>query len=151
MIKFDFGVEADDSDKNNVKKGISAIDLRKQFYENGITINWKKYDKDGNNHGALIKYKMLYRTTGKAKQGHCVFCREEIHGAMQKYLTMDLWSRMPNENGAKIVELAAYAPMITATALKFIHIPINNIFVVKDEESACKKKAHLIKYENGRS
>ena len=150
MVKFDFGVEADESGKSNLKPGISANELRKQYYEDGVTINWKKYDKDGNAYKDPIKYKMLYRTTGKAKQGHCVFCREELHSTMQKYLTMDLWDRMPNENGAKIVELAAYAPMITATALKFINIPIDNIFVVKDEESACKKKAHLVKYENGR-
>ena len=154
MIKFDYGVEGDDSDPQNVKNGIAAKDLRNLYYKNGVTIQWKQYDKDGNEIEGKrnpIEYKMLYRSTGKAKDGHCVFCRKELYNKMIKYLTMDLWVKMPDEKGAKIVELSAYAPLITATASRFIHIPIKNIFVVRDEEVHCDKKvAHIVRYTKDR-
>ncbi len=149
MIKFDYGVDKDESDKNNVKPGMSAKDLRNLYYENGVTVQWRQYDKDGNEIEGKrnpIDYKMLYRSTGKAKDGHCIFCRKELYNNMLKYLTMDLWEKMPNEKGAKIVELSAYAPLITATATRFIHIPLDNIFVVKDEEVSCLKNAHIVRY-----
>lgn len=149
MIKFDYGVDVDDSDINNIKPGISAKDLREMYYNDGVTIQWRQYDKEGNEiigKRTPIKYRMLYRSTGKAKEGHCVFCREEIHAKMLKYLTMDLYDKMPDGKAAKIVELSAYAPLITATAIGFIHIPLNNIFVVKDEAVSCYKKAHVVRY-----
>lgn len=149
MIKFDYGVEADDSDAEHTKQGISSKELRTLYYENGVTINWKQYDKDGSEIVGKrnpIEYKMLYRSTGKAKDGHCIFCRKELHGKLLKYLTMDLWDKMPAGVGAKIVEMSAYAPLITATATRFIHIPLDNIFVIRDEEAVCSKKAHIVKH-----
>ena len=72
--------------------------------------------------------------TGKAKEGYCLFIKEEFHRKVLYYLTMGLWERMPNEKGAKIVEMSAYAPLITATALDYIHIPMENIFVLEDQK-----------------
>lgn len=63
---------------------------------------------------------------------------------MIKYLTMGLYKRIPNMKGAKIVELSAYAPLITATAIDYIHIPLDNMLVVKDESVACKKTACVV-------
>ena len=149
MMRFDYSVKADDSNEKNVKPGVSADNLRKLYYENGVTIVWRQYDKDGNEIEGKrnpVKYRMLYRSTGKAKEGYCVFCREELHKKLQEYLTMDLWNQIPNEAGAKIVELSAYAPLITATAMRYIHIPLSNIFVVKDEEVFCEKKAYIVRY-----
>ena len=149
MMRFDHSAEADDSDKESVKPRVSVDNLRKLYYENGVTIVWRQYDKDGNEIEGKrnpVKYRMLYRNTGKAKEGYCVFCREELHEKLLKYLTMDLWNRIPNEVGAKIVELSAYAPLITATAMRYIHIPLNNIFVMKDEEVSCEKAAYIVRY-----
>lgn len=149
MIKFDYGVDKDESDANNIKEAVQAKTLREIYYKNGVIINWKQFDKDGNEIEGKrnpIEYKMLYRSTGKAKDGHCIFCRKEIHKKMLKYLTMNLWYKMPDTIGAKIVELSAYAPLITATATRFIHIPLDNIFVVKDEEVPCFKNAHIVRY-----
>ncbi len=92
-----------------------------------------------------IKYLMLMRSAGKAKAGQCIFVRDSLHKKFRDYLTMGLWERMPDETGAKIVELSAYAPLIAATAINQIQIPINNIFVVKDEEVFCDKKAYIVK------
>ena len=88
---------------------------------------------------------MLLRTTGKAKEGYCLFIREELHKKVLSYLTMGLWDRMPDEKGAKIVEMSAYAPLITATAIDYIQIPMENIFVLKDQKCSCYKKAITVK------
>jgi len=91
---------------------------------------------------------MLLRSTGKAKEGYCLFIKEELHKKVINYLTMGLWGRMPNIKGAKIVEMSAYAPLITATAIDYIQIPMENIFVLKDQKSSCYKKAIVVKSED---
>lgn len=149
MVKFDYGVDKDDSDKKNIKSYVSINELRNEAYENGITITWKKYNKDTGQEivGArkTIIYRMLMRNPGKAKEGQCIFVRANLHEKMRDYLTMNLWKKMPNEKGAKIVEMSAYAPLITATAIDFIKIPLENIFVLKDEPVSCEKKAYKVK------
>ena len=149
MMKFDWGVDEDDSDKEDIKPSITTQELRNYYYENDATIVWKTYNK---NTGKEIKgkertitYKMLLRSPGKAKEGHCLFIRKELHRKTLNYLTIGLWERMPNIKGAKIVELSAYAPLITATAIDYIHIPMENIFVLKDQESKCVKNAVAVK------
>lgn len=116
VMKFDYGV----------KDGKSVAELRDYYYENGATVKWKFYDEP-------IHYKMLMRSPGKAKEGDCIFIREKFHSKAIKYLTMDLWGKMPFEN-APIVEMSAYAPLTTATAIDYITIPMENILIVKDED-----------------
>lgn len=60
---------------------------------------------------------------------------------------MGLIDKIPDGKGAKIVELSAYAPLITATAMDFIHIPLDNILVIKDEKVSCRKKACVVGVE----
>jgi len=133
VMKFDFGV----------KGGMSAAELREYYYENGATVKWKFYDEP-------IHYKMLMRSPGKAKEGDCIFIREKFYSKAIKYLTMDLWDKMPREN-APIVEMSAYAPLTTATAIDYITIPMENILIVKDEDvytmvNAVRVKAKDIPY-----
>ncbi len=128
---------------------MSTYDLRKRYYEDGATIPWKDYRKDGAVKVQSINYRMLYRSTGKAKEGSCIFVRESLHKKYRDYLTMGLWDRIPDAPGAKIVELSAYAPLITATAADFIRIPIENIFVAKDETVQSMRKACVVKYGEG--
>lgn len=125
---------------------MSTYDLRKMYYENGAVIPWKDYRKDGAVKVQSINYRMLYRSTGKAKEGSCIFVRESLHKKYRDYLTMGLWDRIPDAPGAKIVELSAYAPLITATAADFIRIPIDSIFVAKDETVQSMRKACVVKY-----
>lgn len=44
------------------------------------------------------------RSHGKAKEGNCVFIRENLHRFALRYITMDLWDKMPPRQ-AKIVEM----------------------------------------------
>ena len=125
---------------------MSTYDLRKMYYENGAVIPWKDYRKDGAVKVQSINYRMLYRSTGKAKEGSCIFVRESLYKKYRDYLTMGLWSKIPDAPGAKIVELSAYAPLITATAADFIRIPIDSIFVAKDETVQSMRKACVVKY-----
>ncbi|WP_243126504.1 hypothetical protein [Clostridium sp. HBUAS56010] len=145
MIKFDFGVEEDDSVEGEYKPPVSAEDLRKYYYENGAEITWQTYDSETGKvipgSGKTIIYRMLMRSPGKAKEGHCIFIRDDLLNKTRKYLTMGLWDRMENVKGAQIVELSAYAPLITATAIDYINIPLENIFVLKDEKVSVFKKA----------
>lgn len=142
VMKFNYGV----------KGGMPAKELREYYYENGATVIWPAYDKEG----AVVKeepihYKMLMRSTGKAKCGDCIFIRENLYQTALKYITMDLWDKMPYEN-ADIVGMSAYAPLVTATAIGYINIPIENILIVKDEDvysmvNAVSVKAKDVPYE----
>ena len=151
VIKFDYYVDGysetgllNDCDseqmraQNDYTGRVSTKELRKKYYEEGATITWHTYDsKTGDPIPALdktIEYRMLMRSPGKAKEGSCIFIRKELLDVARQYLTMDLWSGMP-EQGAKIVELSAYMTMITAAAMDFINIPLKNILIVKDVES----------------
>lgn len=134
VMKFDYGI----------RNGMSAKELREYYYENGADVVWNTYEES-------IHYKMLMRSTGKAKEGDCIFIRENLYDTALKYITMDLWDRMPYEN-ADIVGMSAYAPLVTATAIDYITIPMENIFIVKDEDvyalvNAVSVKTHNVPYE----
>lgn len=122
---------------SGIKDSVSAKELRQIYYTQGCTITWHKYNKKTGDiiHGAdeTITYRMLMRSPGKAKKGDCVFVREELLTIARDYLTMGLWDRMPQEN-ADIVSLSAYSTLITASALDYIHIPLKNILIVRDQE-----------------
>lgn len=121
---------------SGIKDSVSAKELRQMYYTQGCTITWHKYNKKTGDiiHGAdeTITYRMLMRSPGKAKKGDCVFVREELLTIARDYLTMGLWDRMPQEN-ADIVSLSAYSTLITASALGYIHIPLKNILIVRDQ------------------
>lgn len=122
---------------SGIKDSVSAKELRQIYYTQGCTITWHKYDRKTGDiiHGTdeTITYRMLMRSPGKAKKGDCVFVREELVTIARDYLTMGLWDRMPQEN-ADIVSLSAYSTLITASALDYIHIPLKNILIVRDQE-----------------
>lgn len=142
VLKFDYGV----------KGGMCAQELRDYYYENGATVAWPLYDKEGNVvKDKPIHYKMLMRSTGKAKEGDCIFIRENLHDTALKFITMNLWDKMPYD-GADIVGMSAYALLVTATAIGFITIPMENILIVKDEvvptmTNAVSVKVYDIPYE----
>jgi len=136
-VKFDYGVKAEKG-----LLGIKAKSLRKYYYTNGADI--VKKSKNPEEIPKTISYKMLMRSTGKAKEGDCIFIREDLHKKALQYITMDLWDKMPYDN-AKIVEMSAYSTLITATAIDYIVLPLDNIFVVEDEKVTAMKKAVTVK------
>lgn len=89
---------------------------------------------------------MLMRSTGKAKEGACIFICEKLHKKALDYITMKLYDKMPFNN-ANIVGLSAYSTLITATAIDYISIPLANIFVAKDESVSTMKQALTVKVE----
>lgn len=144
VMKFDYGAKEKLVDGNVIQKK-SASDLRNDYYKNGSTVTWTHKTKDGIvENPKPISYRMLMRSTGKAKEGDCIFIREDLHKSAINYITMGLYDKMPNDN-AKIVEMSAYSTLITATAIDYITLPLDNIFVVKDAESSVFKRAYTVK------
>ena len=44
MMKFDWGVEKDDSNKEDIKPSMTIQELRDYYYENGATVTWKTFN-----------------------------------------------------------------------------------------------------------
>lgn len=138
VVKFNYDAEYR---IDNVEEKISKHDLRKLFYKSGITYTFEKKNRQGEVvERKPIHYKMLMRSTGKAKQGECIFIRDSLHHKAISFLTMGLYDLMDKqsqndpEKVFKLVELSAYQTLTTATAKGYIQMPLENILVVKDEE-----------------
>ncbi|MDE5910236.1 MAG: hypothetical protein K2H52_16085 [Lachnospiraceae bacterium] len=137
VVKFNYDAEYRiDSTEEKVTKH----DLRNIFYKNGVDYTFEKKNRKGEIVERIpIHFKMLMRSTGKAKQGECVFVRDSLHHKAINFLTMGLYDLMDKqskddpEKVFKLVELSAYQTLTTATAKGYIQIPLENILVVKDE------------------
>lgn len=149
ILKFDYSVPKSADSVKSSKPEISPDKLRKMYYRDGCEITWNTYDKKTGEVVAsqTILYRMLYRTPGKAKDGSCIFIRDELLNKARKYLTMDLYDKMP-DTGAKIVEMSAYSTLITASAMDYIHIPMENILIVKDQKSATERPALAVRVDD---
>ena len=149
IIKFDYSVPKSADSVKSSKPEISPDKLREMYYRDGCEITWNIYDKKTGEVVAsqTILYRMLYRTPGKAKDGSCIFIRDELLNKARKYLTMDLYDKMP-DTGAKIVEMSAYSTLITASAMDYIHIPMENILIVKDQKSATELPALAVRVDD---
>ena len=138
VVKFNYDAEYR---IDGAEEKISKHDLRKIFYKNGVTYTFEKKNKKGEIVERIpVHFKMLMRSTGKAKQGECVFIRDSLHHKAINFLTMGLYDLMDKqskddpEKVFKLVELSAYQTLTTATAKGYIQIPLENILVVEDEE-----------------
>lgn len=144
VMKYNYGTKEKTINGETIPK-MSSKKLREYYYENGATIPWEKRDKDDNVVDSKnITYKMLMRSPGKAKEGECIFIKEDLHKKALDYITMGLYEKMSYDN-AKIVELSAYSTLITATAIDYITLPLENMFVVRDAKSSLWKKAYTVK------
>ena len=138
VVKFNYDAEYR---VDNVEEKVNKHDLRKMYYQNGVTYTFEKKNKLGETvEKKQIHYKMLMRSTGKAKNGECVFIRDSLHHKAINFLTMGLYDLMDKqsqddpEKVFKLVELSAYQTLTTATAIGYIQIPLENILIVRDEE-----------------
>ena len=108
----------------------SKEEVRKLCYVNGIDVKYETYNKSGKLvKSEIIHYKMLYRSTGKAKKGTCTFIREEMYDAAHEFLYMGI--KLP-EHHAKIVEVSAYAPLISSGIVGRVQIHPENILILED-------------------
>lgn len=117
-------------------KKLSKEEIRNIIYQDGIDVTYDTFDKKGilKKH-EIIHYKMLYRSTGKAKKGTCMFICDRLFRKTYKFLTMGI--KIPEHN-TPIVELSAYMPLVSSTIINKIRINPKNILILKDVDSLFK-------------
>ena len=140
--------------RKDLYKKISKDDIRRIFYEDGVPITYSNVDKkSGEVTEETINYKMLYRNPSKAKQGSCMFIREELYEKAYDWLTMGIGSKLPDHN-AKIVEISAYAPLSTSAVDMtnnhegFVYIPIDDVLILRDQDSFFHTIADIVRAED---
>lgn len=107
--------------------------IREIFYRDGVTVTYVTRKKNGEiKKKEEIHYKMLFRSTGKAKKGSCVFIKDRLYNRALDFLRMGI--QLPYEN-APIVEVSAYMPLVASAIVDTIQIPPENILVIKDVDS----------------
>ncbi len=138
VVKFNYDAEYR---LDGVEEKVNVHDLRKLYYKNGVVYTYEKKNKAGETvEKKQIHYKMLMRSTGKAKNGECVFIRDSLHHKAINFLTMGLYDLMDKqsqndpEKVFKLVGLSAYQTLTTATAKGYIQIPLENILIINDAE-----------------
>ena len=104
---------------------MSKAECRRLLYENGIDITYSNYKKEPE----TIHYVMLFRSTGKAKKGSCVFIREELYEDVHNFIYMGI--TLPKEN-APIVEASAYVPLISSGIVGRVRVEPENILILED-------------------
>ena len=119
-------------------------ELRTEFYENDVDVTYK--NRDGTVQ-EVITYRMLYRTSAKAKLGHAVFINVKLYKKAYDWLTMGIGKRLGKKN-VKIVELSAYAPLTTSTIIDKIHIPVEDILILKDQDSWFRTMTKVVRAES---
>ena len=111
----------------------SKEDLREEFYKNGVDITYVTKGKDGSiKKKDTVHYCMLYRSTGKAKLGSCMFISQRLYKKARDFLYMGL--KMPKRN-APIVEASAYISLIASSIVDRMYINPRNILILKDVDS----------------
>ncbi len=109
---------------------LSADQIRNEFYKNGINVEYVTRKKNGEIvKSEIIHYKMLYRSTGKAKKGTCMFIRDRLYNKAIKYLRMGI--KLPKKN-ADIVGISAYSSLVSSGIVGKVKINPRNILVLKD-------------------
>ena len=123
-------------------------EIRDLFYNDGVNITYKTKNKDGSiKNEKTIHYKMLFRTSAKAKLGQVIFINDKLYNKAYDWLTIGLGNKMRHDN-AKIVEMSAYAPLTTSTIVGTLHIPVEDILILKDQDSTFKTIANIVKAED---
>ena len=105
-------------------------EIRTLFYNAGVSVNYVTRKKNGEIiKQETISYKMLYRSTGKAKKGSCMFIRNRLYKKAIDFLHMGI--KLP-KNNPMIVEMSAYAPLVSSAIVGKIKINPKNILILKD-------------------
>lgn len=111
----------------------SEDEIRELFYPNGVEVEYLSYKKDKSvKKSEKIHYKFLYRSTGKAKNGSCIFICDRLYKKAIKFIQMGI--KLPN-NDAPLVEMLAYSSLISSTIIDTIKINPRNILVINDVDS----------------
>ena len=104
-------------------------EVRKLFYNEGVNVEYITRKKNCDIvKRETIHYKMLYRSTGKAKKGSCMFICDRLYKKAIKFLYMGI--RLPKKN-SPTVEISAYAPLISSAIVGKVKINPKNILILK--------------------
>ena len=123
----------------------SKDEIRRDFYVNGVPVEYKHVDKNGNVISTeIIRYRMLYRNASKAKIGQSVFINEKLYDAADDWITMGLRDKLPHDK-AMIVELSAYAPLVTSSIIDRFHMSLDEVLILDEQESSYHTIADVIK------
>lgn len=142
-------LESLEKNKDKCKK-ISRQEIREKYYTEGVTITYRTYNKQGAevvSRRNTIKYRMLYRTPGKAKKGTCMFVDERIYDRVHDFLYMGI---KPPVEKAPIVELGAYSSLITSSIEGRVKILPNQILCLKDVDSVFKTKVMSVETDENK-
>lgn len=133
--------------KNKTKyEPLSKEELRKKIYNEGINVEYISKKRNGEiRKRETIHYKMLYRSTGKAKKGSCMFIRDKLYKKALNYLYMGI--KLPKEN-PMIVEISAYAPLVSSGIVGKIKINPKNILILKDVDRYFKTNVISVEIDN---
>lgn len=149
-----------DESRERIENAIKKVESRKElysekkrgeirdlFYNDGVDITYKTKNKDGSlKKQQTIHYEMLFRTSAKAKLGQVIFINSKLYKKAYDWLTIGLGNKMQKDN-AKIVEMSAYAPLTTSTIVGTIHIPVEDILILKDQDSFFETIADVVRAE----
>lgn len=117
------------NNKSNYQE-LTNEELRTLYYNNGVDVEYVTRDRNGNiKKKETIHYRMLFRSTGKAKKGSCMFIRDKLYKKARNFLYMGI---EPDDNNPMIVELSAYAPLVASGIVGRIKINPKNILILKD-------------------
>ena len=111
-------------------QALTNEELRNLYYNNGVDVEYITRDRNCNiKKKETIHYKMLFRSTGKAKKGSCMFIRDKLYKKARNFLYMGI---EPDDDNPMIVELSAYAPLVASGIVGRIKINPKNILILKD-------------------
>lgn len=133
-------------DRKDLYNEKSRDEIREYFYENGVDVTYKRKRRDGTIKEETIHYEMLFRTSAKAKLGQVIFINSKLYDIAYDWLTIGLGKKMSHDN-AKIVEMSAYAPLTTSTIIGTLHIPVEDILILKDQDSFFETMTKVVKAE----
>lgn len=123
-------------------------DIRTIFYNDGVNVEYITRKKNGDIiKRETIHYKMLYRSTGKAKKGSCMFICDRLYKKAIKFLYMGI--KLPKKN-SPIVEISAYAPLISSAIVGKVKINPKNILILKDVDRYFNTKVVAVKTDENR-
>ena len=114
----------------------SADEIREIFYTKGVEIRHDIQRKNGKiTKQEFVHYNMLYRSTGKAKDGSCMFICDRLYKKALNFIRVGI---KMSKNNAPIVEMGAYSSLIASSIVGTINIDPKNILILKDIDSYFK-------------
>ena len=134
--------------KDKYKK-YTKEEVRNLLYNDGVNVEYISKKKNGEiAKREIIHYKMLYRSTGKAKKGSCMFICDRLYKKAIKFLYMGI--KLPKNKKAPIVEISAYAPLVSSAIVGKIKINPKNILILKDVDRFFNTKVVSIETNENR-